>query len=79
MLVGKEISPEDKQSYPLTSFPLALSDPSGKLEQVQKATLKIFLISKSEAMTGEAPIDADWIHDDMALFRALPLKSTWEE
>lgn len=37
LLVRKEISLEETLSYPMTSFSFALNDPSGKLQQSQKA------------------------------------------
>ena len=40
LLLAKEISPEEVYSYPLTTLPFALSDPSGKLQQSQKAHSK---------------------------------------
>ena len=36
-LVRKEILLEETLSYPMTSFSFALNDPSGKLQQSQKA------------------------------------------
>ena len=59
LLVAKEISPEEVYSYPLTTLPFALSDPSGKLQQSQKAPFRNYLISESKSTRKEVPTDAD--------------------
>ena len=59
--VAKEISPEKVYSCPLTTLSLALSDPSGKLQQSQKGPFRNYLISESKSMRKEVPINADWI------------------
>ena len=41
LLVVKVISPEETYSYLLTTFPIALSDSSGELQQSQKVPFKI--------------------------------------
>ena len=75
LLLAKEISPEEVYNYPLTTLPFALSDPSGKLQQSQKAPFKTYLISESKSTRKEVPTDADWIYDG----RSMPIKSTWKE
>ena len=79
LLVAKEISPEEVYSYPLPTLPFALSDPSGKLQQSQKAPLRNYLVSESKSTRKEVPRDANWIYDGMAVVRAIPIKSTWKE
>ena len=53
------MSPEEiiTHSYSLTSLPLALSDPSVKLQQSQKSPFRIYLMSEYKAMTGEPPTE----------------------
>ena len=63
----------------MTTLPLALSDPSGKLQQSQKSPFRNYLISKSKSTRKEVHIDADWIYDGMVVVRAMPIKSTWKE
>ena len=79
LLVAKDPSPEEVCSYPLATFPLALSDPSSKLQQLQKAQFRNYLISESKPMRKEVPTDADWIYDGMAVVWAMPIKSAWKE
>ena len=79
LLVAKEILLEVVYSYPLTTLPFALSDPSGKLKQSQKASLRNCLISESKSTRKEVPTSADWIYDAMAVARAMPIKSTWKK
>ena len=79
LLVAIEISPEEVYSYPLTTLPFALSDPSGKLQQSQKAPFRNYLISESKSTRKEVPTDADWLYDGMTVPRAMSTKSTWNE
>ena len=79
LLVAKEISPEEVYSYPLPTLPFTLSDPSGKLQQSQKAPFRNYLVSESKSTRKEVPRDADWVYDGMAVVRAIPIKSTWKE
>ena len=59
LLVAKEISPEEVYSYPRTTLPFALSEPSGKLQQSQKSPFRNYLISESKSTRKEVPTDAD--------------------
>ena len=79
LLVAKKISSEEVYSYPLTTLPSALSDPSNKLQQCQKVPFRNYLISESKSTRKEVFTDADWICDGMAVNRAMPTKSTWNE
>ena len=79
LLVAKEISSEEVYSYPLTTCPFALSDPSDKLQQSQQDLFKSYLISEFKSTRKEVPTDADWIYDGMAVVRAMPIKPTWKE
>ena len=60
-------------------LPLPLSDLSGKLQQRQKAPFRNYLISESRSKWKGVPTDTDWIYDEMAVVRAMPMKSTWKE
>ncbi len=50
-MIGKNRSPEELLSYPLTSVPLALASPGGDLRQGSKAALRNHLIEDADALT----------------------------
>ena len=76
LLVAKEILREEVYSYPLTTLPFVLSDPSGKLQQSQKVPFRNYLISESKSTIKEVPTYADWIYDGISVVRVMPIKST---
>ena len=78
-MVGKDTSPEEALSFPLTCVPLALASPDGDLRQGSKASLRNHLIEESDALTNEPADRAIWLVDGMAAVRSLPHKETWKE
>ena len=65
--------------YPLTSYPLSLSDNKGDLRQGNKSNFRNFLISESDFLIKATPLKARWIYDSMAIIRTLKPKSTYNE
>ena len=48
--------------YPLTTYPLSLSDSKGDLRQGNKSNFRNYLISESGALTTVTLLEARWIY-----------------
>ncbi len=78
-MIGKNKSPEELLSHPLTTVPLALASPDGDLRQGSKAAFRNYLIEEADALTTQSATGAFWIVDGMAVVRSILCKNTWGE
>ena len=60
-------------------MPLSIATPEGQLRQSDKASLRNFLISKSDGVSCEYPKNAAWFVDGFAAIRSLKPKKTYKD
>jgi len=79
LIVDKSVTLEVAFEFPITSVPLSISTPDGELRQSEKASLRIYIIQVSDSLVTEAPGNAAWFVDGMALVRCVKPRKTYRE
>ena len=76
LIIAKAASLDEAFSYPITSVPLSVATPEGTLRQSDKASLRNFLITDSDASTEITPKNCISLVDGLAAIRTLKPKLT---
>ena len=71
LIVDKSLSLEEAFSFPITTVPLSIAFPGGKLRQSGKTSFRNHIIKQSEALHRIPPKDAIWFIDDIAFLKNL--------
>ena len=80
LLVGKVQTPSEVEKYPLTTVPLAMTEPNQTLrQQSTKATLRRYFYEKSDSVVKEIPGEANWLEDGMAAVAVVPPKEPYKD
>jgi len=79
VLVAKSISLEEAFKFPVTSVPLAVSNPDGSLRQGDKASLRNMLIENSCSTISSLPENCTWLIDGMSVIQTIKPQETYEE
>ena len=77
LLLGKGADLYESFEFPITTYPLSISTPEGKLRGA-KHLLRNYLISEADAIKDDPIINARWIYDAMAMIRSLKPKETYK-
>ena len=69
VIASKSVNIENAFNYPITSVPLAIATPDGKLRQSDKASFRNYILRESKATIHEYPNEVTWLVDGLALIR----------
>ena len=79
LIVDKSLSLQEAFSFLITTVPLSIAFPDGKLRQSEKASFQNYIIKELKALHTNPPKDAAWFIDGMAFISCLKPKKTYKE
>ena len=71
VILGNKIDLSEAFKYQISSIPLSIRNPDGRLLQSLKNTFRNFLIDESSAIETQLPFQACWIIDTMTIMRSV--------